>query len=284
MSDYHHIYAISGKLGSNFFAEHMQMEGVGRMVCVPATNYYYNGLERPELDHALFQYTMSGAGNIRIGTEWHKILPGQAFMVCIPGDHEYFLDPGAGEWDFYYLMLRGDWARCLFEQIIENTGNIINVDESSMLIRLLKDIHGYARLSNVGDCCRASLMAYQFLVELYRFSFEGVMKMYPPLVRQTMEIIQEGFATLDGIKALAAMLGVSEAHLIRTFSRYVGISPGRYLQNTRLEQAVWLLQNSGATLEEIAVKVGFTDGNYLGKLLRQRLNGPTLSYRTKQTA
>ena len=280
MSDYSHLHAISGNLGSSFFSEHMQLEGVGRLVCVPATRYYYNGLDRPEKNHALFQYTMAGTGSIRIGNEHAKLLPGQAFMVGIPGDHEYFLDPRDKEWDFYYLMLRGDWGLCLLEQIIENTGNIISIDEHSMPIRLLKDIHGHARTHNVGDCCRASLMAYQFLMELYRFSFDVMMEKYPPLVRQAIDIIQDEYATLDGIKILAARLQVSEAHLIRTFTRYVGIPPGKYLHNTRLEHAVWLLQNTFDTLDEIAVKVGFTGGNYLGKLLRQRLDGPTLKYRT----
>jgi len=102
---------LTQNFGNDFLSEHLQIEGIGKVLRTPIDQYYYNGLERPDINNSLFQYTISGAGTIRVGNTFAKVLPGQAFMVSIPGDHEYYLDPLDEKWEFYYIMLHGEIGR-----------------------------------------------------------------------------------------------------------------------------------------------------------------------------
>jgi len=274
---------LTQNFGNDFLSEHLQIEGIGKVLRTPIDQYYYNGLERPDINNSLFQYTISGAGTIRVGNTFAKVLPGQAFMVSIPGDHEYYLDPLDEKWEFYYIMLHGDWAKCLFEQVTGSVGVIFPLDRNARAVQIMESIFKNVILRNVEDSFESSALAYMFLMELCRLSSDVIPKQYPQVVRRAVEIIKDEYRTLDGVGALAADLSVSKEHLIRIFSRYVGVSPGKYLIRTRLEHAAVLLRNSDASLDEVARKVGFANGNYLGKVLRRYLNIPTQEYRHEQS-
>jgi len=59
--------------------------------------------------------------------------------------------------------------------------------------------------------------------------------------------------------ALAAAVGVSERHLRRQFRAVQGVTPRRYLIQTRLRRAAELLRTTPLTVEQIALSVGYTD-------------------------
>jgi transcriptional regulator GlxA family with amidase domain len=52
----------------------------------------------------------------------------------------------------------------------------------------------------------------------------------------------------------------------------LGTSPLSYFQSLRVERAVHLLKTGRASVEEVAARVGYTDGTTLRALLRRRLN------------
>lgn len=51
----------------------------------------------------------------------------------------------------------------------------------------------------------------------------------------------------------------------------LGKSPLSFFQSLRVERAIHLLKTSGATVDEIAGRVGYADGATLRNLLRRRL-------------
>jgi len=52
----------------------------------------------------------------------------------------------------------------------------------------------------------------------------------------------------------------------------LGKSPLSYFQSLRVERAVHLLKTGSASVEEIAARVGYSDGATLLALLRRKLN------------
>ena len=131
---------------------------------------------------------------------------------------------------------------------------------------------------------RISAVAYQLLMELHRTAepYEGKPG-YPPLVEAAMGIIQEEFAQIDGILEIAERLEVSESHLIRLFSRHVGISPGRCLKKRRMEYAKELLTQTDLPVSLVAELTGFAEANYFSKAFRKE-NGMSPSEYARQYA
>src|SRR6201996_2331512 len=79
--------------------------------------------------------------------------------------------------------------------------------------------------------------------------------------------LARGFSLDSAAKAV----GASKRTLTRRLNSVLGKSPMSYFQSLRVERAVHLLKTSKASVDEIATRVGYTDGGTLRLLLRRRL-------------
>jgi transcriptional regulator GlxA family with amidase domain len=77
----------------------------------------------------------------------------------------------------------------------------------------------------------------------------------------------------------AAAIGVSSRTLQRSVQRTMGVSPIRFVQDLRVEQASHLLRTTELSLETIARKVGYEHPNTLRVLLRERTGRTTRALR-----
>jgi AraC family transcriptional regulator len=77
------------------------------------------------------------------------------------------------------------------------------------------------------------------------------------------------------IAALAQIAGRSPFHFSRVFSRFVGMSPHRYIVHLRLRRAVELIREGELGLAGIAAATGFADQSHLSRWVR-RVYGASL--------
>ena len=82
-------------------------------------------------------------------------------------------------------------------------------------------------------------------------------------------------APLD-VATLAKMANRSQFHFSRAFTRYVGVSPHRYVVHLRLRRAVEMVRDGKFGLAEIAAKTGFADQSHLTRWVR-RVHGVSLT-------
>ncbi len=85
------------------------------------------------------------------------------------------------------------------------------------------------------------------------------------MLRVRDRIDREYAAPLE-LAALAAAVGYSPDHLIRTFRRVFGETPHRYLQRRRIERAMFLLRTTQLPVIEICLQVGFSSIGAFGEL------------------
>lgn len=81
------------------------------------------------------------------------------------------------------------------------------------------------------------------------------------------------------VKDAAAAIGVSERTLQRTTRAVLGLSPVRFVQDLRVEQATHLLRTTDQTIETIARRVGYESANTLRVLLRDRTGKSATQHR-----
>jgi transcriptional regulator GlxA family with amidase domain len=80
--------------------------------------------------------------------------------------------------------------------------------------------------------------------------------------------LTHGFSLDDAAKSV----GSSKRTIARRMQSVLGKTPLSYFQSLRVERAVHLLKTGSASVEEVAARVGYTDGATLRALLRRRLN------------
>jgi transcriptional regulator GlxA family with amidase domain len=80
--------------------------------------------------------------------------------------------------------------------------------------------------------------------------------------------LTRGFSLDDAAKAV----GASKRTLARHMQTVLGKSPLSYFQSLRVERAVHLLKTGNASVDEVAARVGYSDGATLRALLRRELD------------
>jgi AraC family transcriptional regulator len=70
------------------------------------------------------------------------------------------------------------------------------------------------------------------------------------------------------LRELAGAAGLSRFHFSRVFKRHLGLSPARYVERARIEQAKALIVNAEMSLANIAQAVGFADQSHFSRRFR----------------
>lgn len=254
------------------------IRGVGRER-VGGAYYDWDGMSRQDTGCCIFQYTLSGRGEIRIGRELRSLEAGDAFLVEVPGDHRYYFPEGAGHWEFYYLILPVSAPAAGY---IRQFGSIERFGEDSGVIRLLRLIHDMARNRQIRDGFESSALAYRFLMELYRSRSAGAdpESGMPEAVAKALRYMEQAFSRIGGLDDIARASGLSRFHFLRLFRNCTGTTPVEHLNKLRIEKAASLLRTTDLTLEAIAEQVGYANGNYFSKVFRHWVGTSPGRYRS----
>ena len=84
-------------------------------------------------------------------------------------------------------------------------------------------------------------------------------------IEKSIKFLEDNFSAQPGLKEIAAHIGLSEFHFQRLFSRWVGISPKRFLQFLTKEYAKHLLEES-ANLLDVTYESGLSSPGRLHDL------------------
>ncbi len=87
-----------------------------------------------------------------------------------------------------------------------------------------------------------------------------------------------------GIARLGRMCAMSETNFRKRFKAYTGLAPAQYRLRARLEKAERLLADSDATIESIALDLGFYDTAYFCKVFRRQTGRTPVRYRREYAA
>ncbi len=102
----------------------------------------------------------------------------------------------------------------------------------------------------------------------------------PPLVAEALGQMHSHYGEVYGVEELAAELGVSKGHLIRSFTAALGMPPGQYLCTVRIDAAKRLLLQ-GLPLDTVAGLCGFSGANYLCRVFKKETGLPPATWQKK---
>ena len=190
--------------------------------------------------------------------------PGNAFAVGT--EDEVSLLP-AGPCRVGLLTLCGSAADQVL-QACSSQGGLFFLRGGEAVSRMLRVLSsGHKRVS----AREASELGYSLLMSLYGTGSAGPAGRHtmPPVVEAALGIIRRDYAFLEGIAELAERLEVSQEYLTRCFCKYTGITPGKYLNQVRIENARLLLRQGQHSIQFVSDACGFANANYFARVFRQ---------------
>lgn len=102
------------------------------------------------------------------------------------------------------------------------------------------------------------------------------------LMIRARQVLEHEYAERLSIAELAASFGLSSAQFSRRYRDVFGTTPMQELTRFRLEEAKLLLLECDQTLEEIAHRVGFSNGFYLSRVFTRRVGESPSRYRASR--
>ena len=97
------------------------------------------------------------------------------------------------------------------------------------------------------------------------------------------DAIDRAYAQTLDVQSLAQVAHVSEAHFIRTFRATFGETPHRYLQRRRVERAMFMLRETGRSITDICLEVGFTSLGTFSRTFSEIVGVNPTDYRARST-
>ncbi|WP_170866771.1 helix-turn-helix transcriptional regulator [Anaerocolumna jejuensis] len=246
------------------------------------SDYYFDNNDR-NMQGYLFQYTLKGHGMFEINHQVYQIEPGQAFFIKIPDDEKYFCPDNLNEdgWQLLYIHFEGTAVKPYFDKIIQKTGKILKLDPNSNVLQYLLKLHNDLLNGMKIPPFVGSEIVFHFLSLLCR-TLAYNQDAYSLKTRFAIEFMENEFADIDSIKNLADKLGISLSHFTREFTKETGTNPIKYLTNIRMENAMQLLTNTNLSINEIAVKCGFSCGNYFSKIFKKNSHQSPYQFRIEK--
>lgn len=242
----------------------IQAIGLEKRTC--HKNYSWEGMKRDGGDRIIFQYTLKGKGKICINGANYNLYPGKAFLVNVPSNHHYYLPENSQNWEFIFITTYGNEANKIFETIKNQFGFILQLQDDSPPIQKIKILIKKIQNQTLRDKYELFAHSYSFLMDLL-----GYLKNYkntkrPMAVSESISFIEQNYMeqiTLDDIVQHAQ---VSKYHFTRIFQQYTGSTPMKFVTKVRLDYALKLLKNNDLSINQIAKKVGYSNGNYFNKV------------------
>ena len=160
-------------------------------------------------------------------------------------------------------------------------------DEATCRVKPL--LAALARESRHGDVA-SHLMAEALLVQLIvtlwrdRFAADGEQLAAPGRLAQVLRYLRQNCTEPIDLDALAQRYGYSPRNLRRVFREATATTPHDYLVKLRLGRAMRALAASDASVTDVALASGFSDGNYFSYTFRKQTGMSPSRYRREAAA
>ena len=205
---------------------------------------------------------VSGRGSFVINGKEYFLNPDEVCMY-FPGD-EHRICAVSEAWEYYWLTIDSGAPEEIAGMLgLRREPYAAGRCPREMFIRLQEEVRDF---SPAGQR-KASATVYAILMSALSGGDAGSESW---LVRRYRELVAENFS--DGAFNLAdaaETLGVHRSTLNRVFLGETGVSPGDFLHQFRIQEALAMLKSGKRRVSEVSEDCGFNDPNYFAKVIRK---------------
>ena len=232
-------------------------------------------------EHTELLFFTKGESKISSGGEVINVHPGDLVVVnsneihykersncdylCIILNPSFFSDTGFDNIRIKHFISGDAFIKNCFENIFDEYEK--NADGCRMAIKS----NAYA------------LMTYLWRNYAYLEKTDDAHTELSKRLGKAVKYIQEHYTERITTADLAKVCYVSEYYFCRFFKKMTGLSAVNYINSVRIEKAMSFLDNTSATVTQIALKTGFDDLNYFSRVFKKLVGMSPTQYRKAHT-
>jgi AraC-like DNA-binding protein len=239
------------------------------------STYFWDGMKRlgkTDNPFFFFQFSLAGWGLFEpYDEEPQRIGPGMGFLAVVPSRHRYYLPEESPGWTFGWLNFYHPYLVERVRKQIALTGSVLHLEPASALVACaLRLISGSFR-RDFCDQFELELALFEFLFAYERLSHR---LRYPSGERERLleavrkRVLANPRQALN-VDALAEEYGMTRSHFSHVFRARTGLTPARFVVETRVREAARMLLHTRVPLKQIAEACGFANPDHFSRVFRR---------------
>lgn len=230
--------------------------------------YRFEGIVQPFPSHFHEHYVIGvvESGERALSCRGREYAIGEGSILLFhPGDSHACVQSDGGMLDYRGINIAKETMLDLAEEITgkrELPGFSENVIEDEEAACHLRSLHEMV-MTGTGDFGKeeALLFLLSYLIQNYGQPFESCIPECRQEIEKACEYMERHFAGRVYLDQICRYAGLSKSTLLRAFTKEKGVTPYRYLETIRINEAKKLLAE-GVQPAETAVRTGFSDQSH----------------------
>ena len=230
----------------------------------------------------LIHIIFSGKGTYRTeGTTYH-LSAGQLFLIY-PGVSTVYQADEKDPWSYGWVGFSGYHSETILSYMgFSRDNHVVYVNYLEPLRQSIQNMLELHKITYGNELKRTAE-----LLQLFSYVMD-----HSPNARETqyeyskttyaevaMRYLTSNYPRRIKISDLADYIGVDRSYLTKSFREQYHVSPQEYLISLRMDQAQFLLENTGKSVTDIAAEVGYPDSLAFSKSFKQRFGTSPSEYR-----
>lgn len=221
------------------------------------------------------QYVISGSGVIIYGNQIFTVRQGDSFLLMEGENQIYYSNPD-NQFERIWINFRGPLARSLVEIYgLKETVVFRNTDSRELLEEIQRTCHENPEPAEYQN---KTALVFLKLIQFFAANKGNATTVTDPVeeIRLYLDLhILENLKLRD----VAAHFSVSKEHIIRVFKQTYGITPHRYILQSRVRIAMIMLVSTDEPINQISEKLSFTDPHHFSDVFQTHVGLRPSAYR-----
>lgn len=230
-------------------------------------------------------FVVNGEGSFSFNQQHSSLHPGD--LVIIPPYTEH-TERSSKDCPLEYYVLGIDGISFLSQKDQECAQVFCNFEHDSSIHELFRQMLYEIRTAQYG-----SQTICQHLLEILILKIIRAQQLIPVSINsirmtkecaQIKEYLDSNYAEHITLDTLTSLTHMNKYYMVHSFTKYAGLSPIQYLNQTRLKRAQYLLETTNYSISDIASSTGFSSQSYFTQIFRKNFQMTPVKYRQEHTS
>ena len=248
----------------------------GKHCCLPGNSYGPS-----KRDYYLLHFITEGKGTYTVGDKTFHLKKNEGFLIR-PNEETLYGADEQEPWEYYFVAFHGTIAEKMVNEVDWIDGYIIRPQNYQPIRSIMRTIYAVKKPKLWGEYMVLGNI-YTLWAHLIKESTHNKMAEAPSAQRDVLnkaiDYIKKNYEKGIRVSDVAAEVNMHRVSLYRLFKECLNVSVEHYLQNYRMDKAVFLLQNSDLSVTEICARVGMSDYPHFCRQFKRHFGFTPSDYR-----
>ncbi len=247
--------------------------------------YYFDWREGRTLNEFQLVYIANGQGVFESQTVPPTLVEGGMAFLLYPGIWHRFKPSDETGWEEFWVGFRGHYAEYLTRQECFNSQQpLMSIGFRSELLNVFTRLIDTLKYEGTAYQQIATCQVIQLLGLVYTSALmnDTSRNRREQIVHQVRYKIQGIWDQPINFEELAKEKNVSYVWLRKAFKEVMGVAPGQYHLNLKIDKAIQMLEDTSLSVSEIAYQTGFESLFYFSRIFRKKTTMSPSEFRAKK--